>query len=631
MVADTRPRRADGRLSRTAAKDALLDLVRNGWTARDAVAELGYVESTYEQWRRSDPIWAQRVSLTLRASRSAGRTGPTVLRPEMSFAEFSLKYLGAQVFPHMQNVIDVLERREPSWLHPAMTYVRGDSDLVIVNVPPEFAKTVTVSINYAVYATCMNPNLRGLVVSKTGQMSQKMLYAIKARLTEPGYADLIADFSPPGGFAEGSAKWTQDTIYLGPALRDSGEKDPTWQALGIGSQIYGARADLIILDDCIDSTNSTDFERQIEWIQSHVLSRLSPSGILLVIGTRLAPQDLYVELQREDLYPEGRSPWTYLAMPAVLEFADDPADWVTLWPKTNMRDVGNRKELPGPDGMYEKWSGPRLAAKRARVTPILWARVYQQAQVAPDTVFDPAAIRGVINKHRKPGLIPFGTTHCRPMGMGGLIVIGGLDPATSGHTAMVVLGLDPQTSQRYLLDITNEAGMNPDRLRMEMFRLTEELDVVEWVVEINGFQGFLAHDREINQFMSSRGALVRPHYTGGNKRDASFGVAAMSGLFNGWQDDTNLLELPSTVGSEPMKALIEQLSVWTPDLPKGAKTDTVMALWMAELGCQRRLDMARRWSSSHARSPFATSWDRENQMTVDLLDVETVAELVRPL
>jgi hypothetical protein len=36
-------------------------------------------------------------------------------------------------------------------------------------------------------------------------------------------------------------------IYLGTG-RDSGEKDPTVQALGFGSQIYGARADLIIVE-----------------------------------------------------------------------------------------------------------------------------------------------------------------------------------------------------------------------------------------------------------------------------------------------------------------------------------------------------------------------------------------------
>ena len=71
-----------------------------------------------------------------------------------------------------------------------------------------------------------------------------------------------------------------------------------------------------------------------------------------------------------------------------------------------MRDVGNRAEVPGPDGLYEKWSGARLYSKRSRMTPTLWSRVYQQQQVAEDTVFDPADVRGCTNGSRFAGLIP---------------------------------------------------------------------------------------------------------------------------------------------------------------------------------------------------------------------------------
>jgi hypothetical protein len=626
-------RRADGRLSRTEAKAALLRMVKDGMTARDAIARLGYVESTYEQWRRSDPIWAQHVSLELRAAKTGGRQRPEdrILAPRLPFAEWSAKYVGAQVFPHVQNVVDVIEKREPSWIHPSMNYTPGDNDLVIVNMPPEHAKTMSISINYATYATCMNPNIRGLIVSKTGQMSQKMLYAIKDRLTGPTYADLIRDYAPRGGFQSGSGKWTQDTIYLSPEVRDSGEKDPTWQALGIGSQIYGARADLVILDDCIDSTNAHDFARQIDWIQSHVLSRLSTTGVLLLIGTRLAPADLYMEVQRPELYPDERSPWTYLAMPAVLEFADKQEDWVTLWPKTNMRDVGNRDEQPDADGMFPKWDGPRLFKKRARMLPALWARVYQQQQVAEDTVFDPEDVRGCVNGRRLAGLIPSGLQGVRPEGMSGLTVVAGLDPATSGHTAMVVIGLDAPRKKRYVLDVFNKPALKPDEIREAIYRLTEKYGIHEWVVETNGFQGFLAHDREVNTFLASRGCIVRPHHTGNNKRDPDFGVSAMAALFAGWREGHNLIELPSTYNSEGVKALVEQLNVWAPGMDKHQKTDAVMALWMAELACLRRVEMMSGYNRSHVRNQFLTRWDAAQRRTVDLTDIEVHDSLVRSL
>ena len=47
------------------------------------------------------------------------------------------------------------------------------------------------------------------------------------------------------------------------------------------------------------------------------------------------------------------------------------------------------------------------------------------------------------------------------MGMGGLIVVAGLDPATSGHTAMVVIGLDILSKRRYVLDVFNKAALKP--------------------------------------------------------------------------------------------------------------------------------------------------------------------------
>ena len=53
-------------------------------------------------------------------------------------------------------------------------------------------------------------------------------------------------------------------IYISDDSRDSGEKDPTIQALGIRAHVYGARADLVIMDDCVDMTNAAEYEKQIE-------------------------------------------------------------------------------------------------------------------------------------------------------------------------------------------------------------------------------------------------------------------------------------------------------------------------------------------------------------------------------
>jgi len=604
------------------AKKAFLELFKDGMTISNAMKAVDRSISTYERWRRDDEEFVSAVE-RVRNLRN-GVAGPKPVREVLSFPEFSEKYLDAKVFPHMQNVVDLIEGNDPSWVHPSMVFEKGERDLVMVNMPPEHAKTTSITINYVVYRICMDPNIRVILVSKTAEMAKKMLYAIKTRLTHPRYEAMIEAYAPLGGFDKDSEAWNQTMIYVSDNARDSGEKDPTVQALGIRGHIYGARADLIILDDTVDLTNAHEFEKQIDWLQSEVISRISASGSMLVVGTRLASKDLYRELRDEHRYPDEDSPWSYLSMPAVLEFNDKEKDWVTLWPRSNQPEPGSKIETQEADaeGFYAKWDGPRLSKKRRRVSPRAWAMVYQQQQVSEDAIFSPDALKAAINGNRMAGPIPKGMVGQRINGMDGLIIVAGLDPATSGHTAAVVMGLDIQTQKRYLLDVYNKAGITPEAMRDMIKELTVKYRISEWRIERNGFQGFLVHDRELNEFCSTRGTIIKPHFTGQNKHDTDFGVASMTSLFSNWQNKNQLIELPSTHGQESCKQLVEQLVTWAPDAPKTQKTDIVMAMWFAELSCRDRVVMNSSYTRSHVKNSFLTPWDRRQQTTVSLLEAE---------
>lgn len=604
------------------AKKAFLELFKDGMTIANAMKAVDRSLSTYERWRRDDEEFVAAVE-RVRNLRN-GVAGPKPEREVLSFPEFSEKYLDAKVFPHMQNVVDLIEGRDPSWVHPSMVFEKGERDLVMVNMPPEHAKTTSITINYVVYRICMDPNIRVILVSKTAEMAKKMLYAIKTRLTHPRYEAMIEAYAPLGGFDKDSEAWNQTMIYVSDNARDSGEKDPTVQALGIRGHIYGARADLIILDDTVDLTNAHEFEKQIDWLQSEVISRISASGSMLVVGTRLASKDLYRELRDESRYPDEASPWSYLSMPAVLEFNDKVEDWVTLWPRSNQPEPGSKADVQEADenGYYPKWDGPRLSKKRRRVSPRAWAMVYQQQQVSEDAIFSPEAVKAAINGNRMAGPIPKGMVGQRINGMDGLIIVAGLDPATSGHTAAVVMGLDIQTQKRYMLDVYNKAGITPEAMRDMIKDFTMKYRISEWRIERNGFQGFLVHDRELNEFCSSRGTIIRPHFTGQNKHDTDFGVASMTSLFNNWENKHQLIELPSTHGQESCKQLVEQLVTWAPDAPKTQKTDIVMAMWFAELACRDRVVMNSSYTRSHVKNSFLTPWDRRQQTTVSLIEAE---------
>ena len=602
-----------------AIKQQLLDFLKQGYSVQKACDSVGRSVKTYEYYRKTDPAFATAID-RLRSMVARGEMGSTTEVPP--FPEFSEKYLGTQVFPHQRHWIDLLEGREPTEVHPSITHEKGSGDLIIINTPPEHAKSTTITVNYAVYRICQNPNIRIMVVSKTQAMAQKFLLSIKNRLTHPRYQELQLAFGPPGGFEKNSDSWKQDLIYLSSESRDSGEKDPTVQAVGIRGHIYGARADLIIMDDCVDHTNAHEFEKQIDWIQSEVMSRIdNDGGRLLVVGTRLRPKDLYSELRDPMRYPDETSPWTYFAQPAVLEFDEEPEKWITLWPKTNMAPVSGNG-IPDANGLFDKWNGLALHKKRSRMSPNLWAMVYQQQQVHEDSAFPTDAVKGVINGARNIGLIPKGKAGVRPYGMDGLIVVAGLDPAGSGYTAAVCLALEVSSQKRYLLDVSNVAGMKPDDLRNLIKDWTDKYGISEWRVEKNAFQTMLTQDREVREYLSSRGASLKEHHTGQNKWDTDFGVASLTTLFYGWEDDKALIEFPSSHASEGLKALIEQLVTWYPDAPKSQKTDTVMAFWFAELACRDRVSSATNYARSHMRnSLFHTQYDKSQQINISIEDL----------
>ena len=602
------------------AKTAFLAFLQSGMNISQACTAVGRARSTYERWRENDAEFVSQVERI----RSMRNRDEAQVGEAMPFNQFSEAFLDARVFPHMQNVVDMIEGGKPSWFHPGMFYEDGETDLIMVNMPPEHAKTTSITINYVTYRICMDPNIRVLLISKTQAMAEKMLYAIKTRLTHPKYMDMITKYAPMGGFDKDAEAWNRNMIYVSDSARDSGEKDPTVQALGVRGHVYGARADLIVMDDCVDLTNAHEYEKQIDWLQSEVISRISASGSMLVVGTRLASKDLYSELRDPSRYPDEESPWSYLAMPAVLDFSDKPENWVTLWPRSNQPEPGLKGQAaePDSDGLYPKWDGTRLTKKRSRISPRAWAMVYMQQQVADDAIFHPDSVRACINGNRMAGLIPKGMVNCRPNGMDGLIILAGMDPATSGCTAAVVIGLDPATQKRYILDVYNKAGTTPEGIRELIKTWTVKYAISEWRIEKNGFQGFLVHDREITEFCSARGTIIRPHFTGANKHDSDFGVSSMTTLFAGYEDGHQLVELPSTHGQESAKSLVEQLVTWAPNLPKNTKTDIVMAFWFTELACRDRVMLASNYARTHVKNPFLTQWDRDQQHTVNLVDME---------
>ena len=607
-----------GESSADIAKRVILRCIGEGMIVEDACKEAGKSLKTYEYYRRSDKSFADKVDRTRLGLKDKTFASGDV--HDLSFAEFRSRFLHQHTFAHQQNLVDVIEGRDPSWLHQNMKYEKGTADnRILINIPPNHAKSITITVDYVTWRVAQNPNFRVLIVSQTQRLAADFLYAIKQRLTHPTYEELQQAYAAGVGFNSKSASWQATRITFGDELRESSEKDPNIEAVGIGGQIYGKRADMIIIDDAVTLANANDFERQIKWLTQDVRSRLNPTGKLVVIGTRVAAVDLYKELRNPDRYPGGLVPWTYLAMPALLETNEDPDKWVTLWPESDQPFDGQLESDKNPaNGLYPRWNGRNLYNERQSMDATTWALIYQQQDISDDAVFDPVCVRGSIDGMRKSGpLTPGYPGH--PKDLHGFTVICGLDPAMVGDTAAVCYAIDRTLHKRYIVDAIKITRPTPAMIRDLIFNWTSIYGPSEWIVERNAFQSFLTQDEGIRSHLSTRGVILREHHTGNNKWDAGFGVASMSTLFGTKQPDgkhhrDNLIHLPSDQ-TENVKALIEQLITWSPTT-KG-KTDMVMALWFCEIRAREMLSYGQ-YARHHLKNPFLSKAEQQKRVVINI-------------
>jgi hypothetical protein len=335
--------------------------------------------------------------------------------------------------------------------------------------------------------------------------------------------------------------------------------------------------------------------------------------------------DLYRELRNPDHYADSVVPWSYLAMPAVLKYADSEDDWQTLWPVTD--EPMSEADEPVSDGVYPRWTGKRLAQVRNEVGATKWSLIYQQQDVEENATFDAVAVRGCVNGRRTPApLNPNLAAH--PDNIDGFYTICAMDPAIAGDCAAVALSVDRQTGKRWVLDMRVISSPTPMQIRELISEMTEVYQPSEWVIEENAFQGYLSQDEILRQYLANKGIVLRPHHTGSNKMDPDFGVASMSGLFGTVAQDPktglrqhqkdNLIELP-TATAPGVRLLVEQLVSWSPAVKtKHRKQDTVMALWFAELSARRVLSSARKHQTWHMPNKMLSDRDKTRQMVINL-------------
>lgn len=582
------------------AKEIVLQKRAAGMAVKEAMAVVGRSYETWRDWRKTDPKFRQRADKIGEAL----KRGDVAKSDVPDFPDFSEQFLGLKLPQQHMRIYDVIQGRRPRDMYESMQYQPGawPGRYMLINIPPDHAKSTTWTVNYPVWLIAQNPDIRIGIVSKSQTMAKKFLGQIKFYLQNASlYPELHAAFAPEGGWRSedkgDGLSWRENMIYV--KGRTQAEKEPTVEALGIGSHLYGTRFDLIILDDVEDMASAGQFEQHADWIGQEVFNRLHPEhGRLLVLGTRVGVMDVYRKL-RDDARTEAAEPfYTYFAQPAILEGeTGHSSEWKVLWP--------------------ERLDAKKVArAKAAMTDPRRFTFVYQQRDVSEHATFPAEAVNASINRMRQHGPLSPGAPTQRPQGMQGLYVVGSWDPASSaGNNAFIVAGTDKVSKKRWILDVWNKKGAVPRETIQLLKDWTVKYGIHEWRIEKNAVQQFITQLPEIRDFLTGNGARLVEHQTTGNKWDPTMGVeGTLVPLFMSCVDDIEgrltaktgggLIELPSPRTCPAVDKLAEQLKQWEPENKKLVQ-DLVMALWFAELGMRQYL-RGGLGSQTHAQSKFVS-------------------------
>lgn len=242
---------------------------------------------------------------------------------------------------HVAEIANVLERVE-----------RGELTRVMIWIPPRHSKSELVSRLFSSWYLLRNPQKWVGISSYGADLAQQLSRISRDRYTLAG-----------GMFRDDS-----QAVGLWQTMSGGG----VW-ATGVGGPITGFGADLAIIDDPLkgaeEAGSATIRQKQQEWYQSVLATRLHPGAAVVVVQTRWHEDDLSGWLIAQEREGETREGWHVVHLPAIRdEYVDDVPDSCTLHP--DWREQG---EALAP-AMYDV---PLLEQRKRAVGPYVWAALYQ--------------------------------------------------------------------------------------------------------------------------------------------------------------------------------------------------------------------------------------------------------------
>lgn len=296
---------------------------------------------------------------------------------------------------------------------------------------------------YACWRVVCDPSISIVYLSATSDLAESQLRTIKGTLESPIVRKIWPELV---NIDEGKReKWTSTEICVDdPRRKAEGTRDSTVKAGGLTTNITGAHCDLIILDDMVVPKNNTEEgRRQVMSQYSQLQSILNPGGMILAVGTRYHPKDIYATMQEtvEEIYDDtgeliGKEPQWDILQKSVEENGE------FLW---------NRQKRK--DGKYYGFDFKELA--RIKAGYVDKSQFYAQYYNDPNDEGSALITQDMFMYYNRDHLYTKGGVYFikdRPLNVYAAIDFAFSLANRADSTAIVVVGVDSDNN-KYVMDI----------------------------------------------------------------------------------------------------------------------------------------------------------------------------------
>ena len=470
----------------------------------------------------------------------------------------------------------IRKRFHREWITETLLALATGGYLQIM-APPRHGKTELLR-NFTVWLICRDLDIRILWVGPNETTAGDTVTAVREILSNN--EDLRLAVLGPGMEFKGD-QWS--SLRFTVRGRTVGLTGSTMLAVGRGAKILSKNADLIVCDDIEDfeGTNLPSARKSTRgWFGQDLDSRKEEHTALMVIGSRVHPDDLYgYNIDNDDFR-------------IVINAAHDPTCHQDPYDERTHQEC-----MLFPEVRTYRWLMTKKRGAENRAEADRYNMVYlNDPQQETFQVYTKAVVEPAFNRSRVLGLEGIATPGRR--------LIAGLDPSDTGFQASFLWALTPtdyevpnnvldfsglslqavqdRVLKRWMVDIENRRGGGIEAALEQFQGWLDIYGVRHWVVETNMYKGSIRKDPRVVEFCRLNDVTIEDFSTqGSNKHDPRHGVAAMKRQYT-----HDLVDLPYGDNASREKTLLyaRQLYAFTDDAVTQArqKSDVMMAGWFPQ-------------------------------------------------